>query len=208
MMIRGIRSKLIACLCTFFLGISLMACGQNLPSLPNKNDNSAYQPNVSRIRSICELVTLKCTYNNVAKSEKSPGKDILHHFKKKRKFWIAYKGTVTVSYDVSKIQMKTNGNNVTITLPDPKFECDIVPDSYTGDSYIFSEDQFFLKNPITADVQTKAINKAQEDMLKTFQNNSSLMTAAENQAKTIIENYISQLGEVSDVEYKITWKHS
>ena len=49
------------------------------------------------------------------------------------------------------------------------------------------------------------MEKADATMMEDIMNNSSLLSTAENQAKYLIENYIRQIGSLTDVEYTIIW---
>ena len=169
-------------------------------------DNKA-EISLDAIKEIGELAALKCYYNNVAKSEKKPESGLAHLGEKSRSFWIEYTGSVEIGYDVSGISMSVKDNTVTISLPEPKITCDLDEDSWDEDSYIIEKDQFFQKNPITAKDQVKAINNAQKHMEKTLRENSSLLKAAEKQAKILIKNYIKRVGEASGFEYAVEWEN-
>ena len=43
-----------------------------------KSTNNPKEPDITQIRSICNLATLECYYHNVAKSEKKAGSGISH----------------------------------------------------------------------------------------------------------------------------------
>lgn len=179
----------------------LTGCGSNQKSEKNED-----KPDLNQIQSVCEMATLKCTYHNVAKSEKPVEKGFFHIGEKPRKFWIDYQGTVEISFDVNKIQMHQDKTNIEITLPEPKLRCDIVQGSWNANSQITEPDHlFFQKNPITAENQTEAINNAQEEMKKQVENNSSLISTAESQAKQLITNYIDRIGDATGTKYTITW---
>lgn len=169
-------------------------------SCSNKNK----EPDIMEIQSICELATLECYYNNVAISEKEKGEGFAHLFEKDREFWIEYKGVAKIGVDMSQVKMTIKDENVTITIPPAKLlDMDKVADSY---SYTLSKDGAINKNKITAKDQIKAVDKAQEEMEKQVNNNSKLLLTAQNRAKELIENYIDNMGKISGVEYKITWK--
>ena len=159
-------------------------------------------PQLNSIKSICKLATLKCHYNNIAKSTKAPGTGLMHVGEKERSFWIKYSGVAEISFDVEKILMEQNGTDITITLPPPNVKCTPDPDSFDN---IQSEDAFFKKNPITASDQTAAISKAEKNMATSVRNNRSIISTAEAQAQELIENYIVQIGSLTGTEYHITW---
>lgn len=165
------------------------------------------KPEITQIRSICELATLECCYNNVAKSTKDPGTGLSHLGEKQRDFWIEYSGTAKIGIDMSELKMDiTDENIITITVPKAKIlSISVDQESYSEDSYVISSDNFIQKNPITADDQTKAISTAQEQIRSEFENNSNLMNSAQDRAQKLIDNYISQIGKATGAEYKVEW---
>lgn len=163
-------------------------------------------PQVDQIKNICELATLRCYYHNVAKSKKDAGKGISHFGEKERTFWIEYTGEVEISFDTSKLQISQDGTNITLKLPEPIITCSVDETSWNEDSYVISDDNIVQKNPITAVDQTNAINEAQKSMKDDVINRSTLVHTAELQAKSLIENYINQIGDLTDTEYTISWE--
>ena len=207
---RKYRIIMILCVMSLFL----VAC-------TNKNDKTkvkmeetqemetadVLEPDLAQIRSICDLATLECYYHNVAKSEKPAGTGIWHFGETDRQFWIEYTGTVKLGIDMSKVQMKVNGTDVTVTIPEAEVQqVNVDDDSYNSDSYIFSEDGI-NKNEITAEDATGAVENARNEMIKTAEENTALLVNAQERAKKMIENYIMQLGETTGTEYQITWKY-
>lgn len=163
-------------------------------------------PSEEQVKSICELATLKCNYNNVAKSIKKKGKGLSHAGEKDKEFWIEYEGFANIGIEMSDVTMKINDNAVTITMPKAKLlDIGIVSDTLNKDSFILSNDGW-NKNKITADDQRNAISDAQKEMKKTVKENKALYARAEDRAKQLIENYITQLGNLSGIEYEIIWK--
>lgn len=170
------------------------------------NKKSVEVPELEQIRSICELSTLECVYNNVAKGTKTAGEGFAHLFEKDRKYWIEYEGYVKVGVDLSKIEMVVDGDRVKITLPKAEIQkIGIVDESFNEESVISNSDSFWNKNKITAEEQKKIVAEAQDKMKKEVQNNRGIMDKATQRAKTLIENYIKQLGEVVGITYQIEW---
>ena len=219
--------KLFLLIATLFVCTILVGCGTDIPSLRLKGEENADAetaeedfkeemteaeitepdniPDLTQVKSICELATLKCYYHNVAKSTKEAGTGFSHIGEKDRKFWIEYTGNVEISYKAELIKMQQDGNKIIITLPEPHIDCTVDQDSWTEDSYVIENDQWIQKNPITAEDQTKAISQSKEDMENDVRNNSTLLATAKMQAQTLIENYINQIGNVTDVDYEVIW---
>ena len=188
------------------IGILLISLLSGCGKSEDKEEAKSTEPDIMQIRSICKLATVECYYHNVAKSEKSAGTGIWHLGEKDRQFWIEYTGTVKLGIDMSKVQMKVDRTNVTVTIPEAEVQqVDVDDDSYNSDSYIFSEDGI-NKNEITAEDATGAVENARNEMIKTAEKNTALLVNAQERAKKMIENYIMQLGETTGTEYQITWK--
>lgn len=191
--------RLVGLLLAMIMLLSLCACSQQSEQI--KQD----APDISQIKNICKLATLESYYHNVAKSIKDAGTGVSHLGEKPRKFWIQYTGVAKIGVDMSLVKMDVDGSDITITIPKASL-IDLNIDSATlnEESYISSADGLNPNN-ITAEDQTTAIDKAQEEMKKSIEDNFDLMTTAQERAKELIEAYIIQLGTEAGVEYNITW---
>lgn len=67
---------------------------------------------MQQIKSIGEFAVLECYYHNVAKSDTM--KKVLW-WNTDRRLWIEYTGIVKAGVDVEKIDMKVDGNTLTIS---------------------------------------------------------------------------------------------
>jgi len=182
----------------------LLSCG-TFGCAPENRNSVKKEPDITQIRSICNLATLECYYHNVAKSTKTAGSGISHVGEVDRKFWIEYTGIAKIGIDMSKVDMQIEGDTVTVFLPNAKLlSIDIEEDDLNEGSYIASADSI-NSNKITAEDQTKAINNAQSTMAESVKNNPQLLLNAQSRAQDLIENYINQLGELSNTEYNIKW---
>ena len=171
-----------------------------VPDLPD------FVPELSRIKSICELSTLKCIYHNVAYGTQYAGTGLSHMGEKNRNFMQEYDCEVEISYSVDQIKMEQNGTEIRISLPEPNISSRKLPDSISPDSYIEEPDSTFNDNPIKAETISKAISFADVNMEEEIRENTNLIASAQYQARSLIENYIKQIGLLTDVEYKIIWE--
>jgi hypothetical protein len=206
------RWMLLGIVCAILL--SLCACTTLVGSNEAENIKEEHTgtevvnvPDLSQIRSICELATLECYYHNVAKSTKTKGSGLSHLGEKERTFWIEYTGVAQIGIDMSEVKMTVDGTNITITIPNAKL-INYKVESISKDNYIYSADSWFNKNPISGEEQTKAVDEAQEEMKSSVESNTSLLVRAQERAKVLIENYIIRLGEASGVSYQIDWEYS
>ncbi len=178
-----------------------------LSSVGCGNDKNGKEPDVAQIRSICNLATLECYYHNVAKSEKKAGDSFLSIGEKDRTFWIEYTGIARVGIDMSKVDMKIDGQNITVTMPNAELLSKTIDEkTLNEDSYITSSDGL-NSNKITAQDQTDAIENAQATMEESVKNNSTLLLNAQTRAQELIENYINQMGKVAGIDYNIKWEY-
>ena len=71
--------KYIAILIVCIMSLSLCACANGAGQAEKtETENTVSKPELSQIRSICELATLECYYHNVAKSTKTKGIGLAH----------------------------------------------------------------------------------------------------------------------------------
>ena len=171
-----------------------------VPDIPD------FVPELSRIKSICELSTMKCIYHNVAYGTQYAGTGLSHMGEKSRSFMQEYDCEVEISYSVDRIKMEQNGTEIRITLPEPNITSRKIPESISPDSYIEEPDSNFNDNPIKAETISKAISLADVNMEEEIRENTNLIASAEYQAKALIENYIRQIGLLTNVEYRIIWE--
>lgn len=206
------KMKLFSFLLVMCMIFSLWGCagGQDddiqADTVEKEAEEETNVPQLDKVKMICELAALECRYHNVAKSTKEAGTGVLHFGEKERTFWIEYTGIAEISFQIEDVKMEQDGTNIIITLPEPQVTCKVDSASWTQDSYVISDDQWIQKNPITADDQTQAIHDAQAAMEDDIRNNSALLNTAELQAKSLIENYILQIGDATGITYSISWK--
>lgn len=161
------------------------------------------EPQISQMRSICELSVMECYYHNVAKFLEKDASGFLFWHKDKH-FWIEYSGVVRLGIDASLLSLEVDGTSVSITLPEAKIL------SCTVDSSSLSEDSFIVDQgsaPITADDQTFAFSEAQLRMEKQAANDKVLLINAQQQVQTLLEKYINNIGDMIGVEYAIHWNY-
>lgn len=165
-------------------------------------------PEITQIRSICDLATVECYYHNVAKGEKEKGTGVTHWGEKDISFWIEYTGVAKIGIDMSKVTMSQENGEYVITIPAAEIlDINIVPGSWTENSYVQSADSW-NKNGITAEDQTKAVNEAQETMKATICDDSSLLLSAQERAKELIKNYIDQLEQIDNTTFHVSYQYS
>ena len=189
--------RIIAILLMIASLLALCACGD--ASVPPATE----EPQITQMRTICELATMDCYYHNVAKYyEKEAEKGILGFGKKDKKFWVEYSGEVTIGLDATLVALQVSGDQVTITIPPAKvLGAKVYSDSLTTDSYIIDKDSA----DITAEDQTRVFENAQADMLAQASNDHLLLFNAQQRAQMLLEDYVTNIGNAIGVTYQINW---
>ncbi len=159
------------------------------------------KPQVSQMKSIFELAVMECYYHNVAKYNEEDASGVLW-WKKDKHFWIEYSGVVKLGIDVSLVHIDINDSTITITLPEAKvLGCKVDSASLTKDSYIVDKNSA----TITATDEIMAFNEAQQKLEEEASSNKALLSEAQQRAKTLLENYITNIGTTIGETYTITW---
>ena len=178
-----------------------------------KNDSAQIdipmeEPNISQMKSVCELATLECFYHNTAKLD-TPGKFLFWNTNKK--LWIEYSGVVTIGIDISSLDMKMKNNTVTITMPDAKVLSSRIDETSLTENSFYAESKgiggsSIGAGKITAEDQSQAFEEAQKNMQEEAQKDATLLLQAKGRAQTLLQNYVKNIGEAIGVEYDIQWK--
>lgn len=159
----------------------------------------------SGVTSVCELATLKCYYHNVAKAE-TEASGIFAKWLKigYKKIWTEYSGIIEYGIDISQVTVSEPDKNgvVTVTMPDAQvLNVDVDEDSLGTPL----TDTGFLTS-VTTEEKTTTLAGAQEAMEQQAKENTEMLSQAKARAKTLIEEYIKNVGESIGEEYTVEWK--
>ena len=159
----------------------------------------------SGVTSVCELATLKCYYHNVAKAETEASGIFAKWLKTGyKKIWTEYSGIIEYGIDISQVTVSEPDKNgvVTVTMPDAQvLNVDVDEDSLGTPL----TDTGFLTS-ITKEEKTTTLAGAQEAMEQQAKENTEMLSQAKARAKTLIEEYIKNVGESIGEEYTVEWK--
>lgn len=159
----------------------------------------------SGVTSVCELVTLKCYYHNVAKAETEASGIFAKWLKTGyKKIWTEYSGIIEYGIDISQVTVSEPDKNgvVTVTMPDAQvLNVDVDEDSLGTPL----TDTGFLTS-VTTEEKTTTLAGAQEAMEQQAKENTEMLSQAKARAKTLIEEYIKNVGESIGEEYTVEWK--
>ena len=159
----------------------------------------------SGVTSVCELATLKCYYHNVAKAETEASGIFAKWLKTGyKKIWTEYSGIIEYGIDISQVTVSEPDKNgvVTVTMPDAQvLNVDVDEDSIGTPL----TDTGFLTS-VTTEEKTTTLAGAQEAMEQQAKENTEMLSQAKARAKTLIEEYIKNVGESIGEEYTVEWK--
>ena len=192
---KKIIALLIALVGTLLL---LNGCGKEIVEL-NEDPEIEFSVSESQLQSICKLATLKCYFNNVAKTTL-----VGNILQKDSKLWIEYSGIVNMGVDFSKVKLEIDGDKLIITMPDAEI-LDIRDPEIDDDSYYFSEKGIFSVK-ITAEDERDAFIEAQKNMRQIANESKSLLQTAKMRAQMLVENYVNQMDELAGTKHTIVWK--
>lgn len=188
--------KMIALLLALAALLGCTACGQ-------KEEAPVVEPDVTEMRAICELSVMDCYYHNVAKYfEEDAQKGFLGIGKKNKHFWIEYSGIVRMGIDASKVNVEMEDTQVTITIPEAKvLKCTLDSESLSQDSYIVDKDSA----KVEAADEVLAFSEAQRQLEETAAQDKTLLANAQQRAKSLLTEYVKNIGEAVGKEYTIKW---
>lgn len=179
-----------------FLMIFICAGCSNAEKEPELPEPEAV-PQLSQVRSVCELAVVDCYYHNVAKSFEADVEGILL-WKKDRHFWIEYDAVVKYGIDVSKVDISVADGVVNVTLPRAKLlECTI--DDPKEFSYIVAKNSA----KISAEDEKAAIEKAQTDLRTEAAENVLMIEQAQQRAEELLTEYIDGLASLGEKSYSV-----
>ena len=151
----------------------------------------------SGVTSVCELATLKCYYHNVAKAETEASGIFAKWLKTGyKKIWTEYSGIIEYGIDISQVTVSEPDKNGVVTV-----NVDVDEDSLGTPL----TDTGFLTS-VTTEEKTTTLAGAQEAMEQQAKENTEVLSQAKARAKTLIEEYIKNVGESIGEEYTVEWK--
>lgn len=160
------------------------------------------QPDFSNAQAIAELSTLDVYSHNVTKLSK-PGSWFFNHGYKKT--WYEYSGVITLGIDASKVKIgQPNEHNVvTVQIPQAQIlgEADVDDSSFTDPI----TERGFLTDDFSAEEKAQAFSESQNDMLNKIASDDQLLSRARARAKTILEEYVKNVGESLGETYVVTF---
>lgn len=121
---------------------------------------------------------------------------------KDKHFWIEYDGIVKFGIDASKVSMVVNDTEVNIMIPKAKIlDCKVESETLNKDSYIVDKDSA----DITAEDEVKALAESKKQLEENASKDQALFDRAQQEAETLLQNYVKNIGDIVDKEYKVNF---
>ena len=121
-----------------------------------------------------------------------------------KKIWIEYDGIVEYGIDINKVTVSEpdKDNVVKITIP----EAQVLSVNVDEDSISTPlTDKGFLTS-ISTEEKVETLNKTQSDMKGKAEKDNEMLIRAKERAKTLLEEYIKNVGESIGEDYTVEWK--
>ncbi len=186
--------KLLSVFLSLVVLVSLTACGQ-------PEEKITIEPQISQMKSICKLAVMECYYHDVAKYTEKDAAGMLW-WKKDKRFWIEYSGVVKLGIDVSLVNIEVEDSQITITLPPAEVQgCTVDSSSLTKESYIVDQSSANIK----AEDEILAFKEAQKMLEENAASDTTLLAEAQQRAQTLLEDYVTNIGNAVGKEYTINW---
>ncbi len=187
--------------CFFLSSCGTMHAGEDTEESLETEAFSDTEPQLSQMKTICDLAVMDCYYHNVAKYYEEDASGVLL-WKKDKHFWVEYTGKVTIGIDASLLSMSLEGDQITISLPEAKIlRSSVDQESLNESSYIVDEKSAKIK----AEDEVRAFSEAEQNMQDAAYADKTLMEEARQRVKTLLEDYINNLGNAIGKTYSINW---
>ena len=121
---------------------------------------------------------------------------------KDKHFWMEYSGIVKLGIEAALVTIEVKDDVVSITIPPAKvMKCTVDEESLDASSIIVANKSADVK----AEDLTEAFADAQAKMELTAMNDTVLLAQAQQRAQKLLEDYVSNIGKVTDTQYTIQW---
>lgn len=189
--------KIVFILMTVIILLNCTACNKT------NEEPSDIEPQISQMKSICDLAVMECYYHNVAKYfEEDAVKGLFGIGNKDKHFWIEYSGVVKLGIDVSFVSIEIEDTQISITLPEAKVLNTKIDSASLND-------KSFIVDKKSADIEAadevRAFDEAQSKLEETASNDKILLANAQQRAQELLENYITNIGNAVGKQYSIKW---
>lgn len=156
----------------------------------------------SNAQEVASLATFECTYHNVVRIERDPDWPFFDWGRKQE--WFEYNVVVSFGIDASKVAISAPNKNGEVTISIPKGQV-LKDPKISSESMSDPVDDNGPMTEVTDEERKKALSKAQQETLERACSDDSMIAAARDSAKTLLEAYVKDVGKTIGEDYKVNW---
>lgn len=173
---------------------TLCACAANEPK----------EPDFSNAQNIAKLATFECTYHNVAKIERDSDRWLVFDLPNWKREWFEYSATVDFGINADLVQISNPDENGAVTVAIPQAQVLGTPNIKAETmSDPIDDTGWFAK--VTDEERKEALSLAQQETLDRACADDTMLAAARDRAKVLLEQYVRNVGANLGQEYHVTW---
>lgn len=167
--------------------------------------SAAATPDFSGLKKVAELSSLECYYHNVVKYHRDADGWLfgLGNIGEKN-MWFEYDGTVRMGMDIDQVEVSQPDPNGLVAITIPPIRILGHPDIDTA-SMTDPIEANGLFTGLTADEKNRALSDAQANLLATAENDERAKLQAKDRAKSLLEQYVKNIGEALGKTYTVQW---
>lgn len=165
-------------------------------------------PDFSGIKDVAELSALECYYHNVVKYHRDADGWLfgIGNIGEKN-MWFEYDGIVQMGVNMDQVQISEPDLNGVVTITIPPVEILGHPDIDTASMTdpIVANGWF---TSLSAEDKSQALSDAQANLLETASNDDRSKLQAKERAKSLLEQYVKNVGEAIGKTYTVKWQEA
>lgn len=164
--------------------------------------------NINSVSEICELVTLRVEFTEVAKGVKPSATGIKGWNQDDRKYWVEFSGYAELSIDMKKVEYSSDddGKTIRVSIPDPEIKTFHVYDDKYGDPILEGVPWYKNTNEIDTEDINKLVAESEDSTKQAILEDEYYTKEAKNIAEDLIKNYIETFNKENESEYKAEFK--
>ena len=164
------------------------------------------KPDFSGLRDVAELSALECYYHNVAKYHRdADGWFFGLGSIGEKNMWFEYDGVVQMGMNINKVSISEPDASNVVTITIPPIEVLGHPDIDTA-SMTDPIEANGMFTGLSASERNKALSDAQASLLETANNDEGTKLQAKDRAKSLLEQYVKNVGEAIGKTYTVKWE--
>lgn len=160
---------------------------------------------------LCQLSTIECKVHMFCEGDKD--RKFLFIKTGTDKYIFEYEAKFNVGVDFKSVEMDVlNPNHAIVTISKPYLLSDVeVIDESLSNEIICYDNKTHIKSQnvkLTADERSDTLKEALQEVTEYVKENQTNFSNAEANARSLITNYIKNIGEANGTEYTVSFKYA